>query len=296
MKKIGMIGSQLIHTYAYAMHFNKPDLEYASKAKTVPSWQLEIMKKNPEVKQLGEAQITHVWGGLEGVPEDNAGTFNLKVCKKLDEVLEACDLIMVMDEKIESRSKLIRKAIEAGRHVFADKVPSDKFSVVSELVELAREKNVALAAWSQMGYCPEYQAVQKMPQGGTALVSFSMAPDIIIQYGVHIICAAQGCFPGKIMKCAKIDANDKQCLFFVENEHGTKMILGIGGHYPGRSRIDYNIGNKAVVVENVDIGKAFREGAQEILGLLKGKKPYFDSEKMLDAASLLEKMSSALGK
>ncbi|MFH1476911.1 MAG: Gfo/Idh/MocA family oxidoreductase [Verrucomicrobiota bacterium] len=296
MKKIGLIGSQLIHTYAYAMHFNKPDLEYASKAKTVPAWQLEIMKRSPGVKLLGEAQITHIWGGLEGVPEDNAGTFNLKVCKKLSEVLEACDLIMVMDENIESRSELIRKALEAGRHVFADKIPSDKFAVVSELVELAGKKNVALAAWSQMGYCPEYQTVRAMPQGGTALVSFSMAPDIIKKYGIHIICSAQGCFPGKIMKCAMVDANDKQCLFFVENEHGTKMILGVGGHYPSRSRIDYNAGNKAAVVENVDIGKAFHAGAKEILGLLEGKTPVFNSEKMLEAAKLLEKMSGDLGK
>ena len=296
MKKIGMIGSQLIHTYAYAMHFNKPDLKYALKAKTVPAWQLEIMKQSPEVEPLGEAHITHVWGRLEGVPEDNAGTFNLKVCEKLNEVLDTCDLIMVMDENIESRSELIRKTIEAGRHVFADKIPSDKFAVVSELVELAEKKNVMLAAWSQMGHCPEYQTVRAMPQGGTALVSLCAAPDIIRKYGIHIICTAQGCFPGKITKCTMIDANDKQCLFLVENEHGTKMILGIGGHYPRPSRIDYNADNKAVVVENLDLGKAFREGAKEILGLLKGKTPIFNSDKMLEAAGILEKMSCELGK
>ena len=168
MNTIGMIGSQLIHTYAYGMQFKKPNLEAARKGKTVPQWQLEMMETASDNKPLDGVKLTHIAGGLEGVPEDMAATFDLTVEKTVDAVIEACDLIMVMDENIESRSSLIRKTIEAGKPVFADKALSTQQSVTQELINLAMDKNVKVAAWSQLGYSPEFDALKDFPQGGTA--------------------------------------------------------------------------------------------------------------------------------
>jgi len=288
MKSIGMVGSQLIHTYAYAMHLNEFDLEYARQAKTAPAWQVKMMEDFPDVEPLGGAQLTHVWGGLEGVPEDMAGTFGLTRSGSLDEVLEACDLIMVMDEQLEPRADLVKKALAAGRPVFADKVLSDSLATTTEIVDLAKRKDVMVAAWSQLGYSPELDAIREMNQGGTALATFAMKPEILRMYGIHLISTVQGAFPGKFTSC-RLLVDDEQKLAFVENEHGTRIVMGAGTLFPGgMARIDYSVGGKAVLAETRDRVGGFRNAARDIVAMLDGKPPRFTPEDLLDATRLLE--------
>ena len=291
MKTIGMTGSQLIHTYAYAMHFNSFDLEFALQAKTAPAWQVALMENEPNIEPVNEdTKITHVWGGLEGVPEDMAATFGLTVAESLEEVLEQCDLIMVMDEQIPSRTKLIRKAIEAGRDVFVDKLLSDNLTTTVELLELAKHQGVRVGAWSQMGYCPEFDIIKQMEQGGVAFAHFGMSTDIIKMYGIHIVSSIQGCFPGKFKKFIKL-AGEEQVLGFVENEHGTKIILGVGEMYPALSpQINYSVNGESVWAKGADRGTAFRRAAKEIAGITRGIEPAFSPEDLKNAASLIEQM------
>ncbi len=294
MKTVGMVGSQLIHTYAYAMQFKKPDIEAARRGKTVPAWQLAMMEAAPDLKPLSGAKLTHVAGGLAGVPEDMAATFDLKVGKTTDEVIEACDLIMVMDEIVESRTALVRKALEAGKPVFADKALSTKQSVTEELAALARSKGVGVASWSQQGYCPEYDVLKDLPPGGVALVSFRMTSDILIKYGIHLISTVQACFPGPYKRAELLTDGDTR-LLLLENEQGTKIVAGAGEAFPaGMSRVDYCVNGQPVVVETADRVGAFRRAATDVIGLLDGKTPRFSPGDMIEASGLIELISEGV--
>jgi len=293
MKTIGMIGSQLIHTYAYAMHFRKPDLAFAKQAKTVPAWQLAMMESHADLAPLAGIDFACVAGGLEGVPEDMAGTFGLHVLDSTDAVIDACDLVMVMDEQTGSRSQLVRKALEAGKPVFADKVLSISAAETEELVALAGAKGVQVAAWSQQGYCPEYDRLKELPEGGMALVSFRMSPEILRKYGIHLISTLQGCFPGPYQSVRALESGDDLRMIQVLSAAGTRVIAVAGEHVPaGMSRVDYMVNGKAVVIETTDRVGAFRRAAEDIVGMLDGKTPRFGRTDLMDASRLVELIGS----
>ena len=291
-QKIGMIGSQIIHSYGYGMHINEFNLDFAKNhAKAIPQWQLDLMLQHPETQPLKGAQITHISGGLENVPEDMAETFGLTVTKTVDETIEACDLVMVMDEQIPSRSALIRKALEMGKPVFADKLLSDDINVSMNIVKLAEEKNLMVAGWSQMGFCPELDTVKEMEQGGIALVSFNMKPEILKMYGIHAISPMQLCFPGKIKEMKLIYKDDSQRTVFIMNDKATKAILTVGTHVPaGMVRVDYSVGSKAVVAEGKDKYLAFRRGAQEVINMVNEIPPKLSARELVDASMTLEEI------
>jgi hypothetical protein len=292
MKKIGMIGTQIIHSYGYGMHINEFDLDFAIKhGKAIPEWQLNLMKQHPDTRPLGGARLTHVSGGLENVPEDMAGAFGLKVTKTVEETIEACDLIMVMDEQIPSRSALIRKTLEAGKPVFADKLFSDDRKVSEELVMLAEEKGVMAAGWSQMGFCPELDAVGKMAQGGIALAAFNMKPEILRKYCIHAISPVQVCFPGRLMEVKLISKEETQRTVFIVNDSNTKIILTVGTHVPGGIvRMDYFSEGEAVLVEGKDKHSAFRRAAREVVNMANGIKPKLYINELMDASMVLEEI------
>jgi hypothetical protein len=288
MKTIGMIGTQLIHTYVYAMHLNKADIEFAKKAPTVPKWQLDIMMKNQDIPTINDVKLTHVFGGLEGVPEDMAGTFGLTVAKSPEELFDACDLVMVMDEQIPSRTKLVEKALKADRHVFVDKMISDNFDETKRLLEMAEEKELMLCAWSQVGFFPEYEQLNALPSGGTALVSFAMAPEIFKKYCIHPICAALGAFPGRIKKSELIQSSDNAKHLMLEQENGTSIIVGLGLHFPQSARIDYCVDGKAMVIETNDKVNAVRRSAENIVSAFNGGTPKFEKEDLIEASRLAQ--------
>lgn len=292
MKKIGMIGAQIIHSYGYGMHINSFALDFAkNQGKAIPKWQLDLMEQYPDTRPLSGAQLTHISGGLENVPEDMAGTFGLTVTKTVEETIEACDLIMVMDEQIASRSALIRKVLEAGKPVFADKLLSDDIKVTRDLVALAKKKGVMVTGWSQMGFCPELDAVKAMEQGGTALLSFNMKPEILKMYGIHAISPMQLCFPGKIKEIKLISKEETQRTAFIVNEKGTKIIITVGTHVPaGIVRVDYLIGGKAVIAEGKDKHLAFRRAAREIINMANGAAPSLSANELVDASRALEEI------
>jgi Oxidoreductase family, NAD-binding Rossmann fold len=291
MKKIGMVGDKLIHTYAYAMHINNFNLETAKSAETIPPWQLELMEENPECKPVNhKAVITAVWGADNTAAKELAGVFDMKVCGSPEEVFAECDLVMVMDEKFDSRLTLTRAALEAGKDVFVDKIPSLKSLDVKELFDLASSKNLTLAAWSQMGFAQEYSVLHDAPQGGVAMLSLRLNKSMIKEYSPHLVFSALATFPGKILNSRCILDNDEQVLWFVENEHGTKLILGIGEMYPPLVTINYNIAGKTIALQTTDICSAFRRSAEAVVGTCDGKQFTFSNAGILEAGTLIEKI------
>ncbi len=292
MKKIGIIGTRIIHSYGYGMHLNRFNLQFAeNNGQAVPQWQLDLMKKNPDTVPLGGASVTHISGGPENVPEDMAGTFGLKVTKTVEETIDACDLIMVMDEQIDSRTNLIRKALKAGKHVFADKLLSDKLEVTRELIGLAKDNNLLVSGWSQMGFCAEFDIFQNTDQGGVALISYNMKPEIFAMYGIHIITPMQVCFPGRVRHIELISKDADQLLALIINDNNTKIILSAGEHaQAGVVRIDYAINGQSILVQGGDRCAAFRRAAQEVAKIAQGARPVISDQELLDASLILEEI------
>jgi len=287
MKTIGIIGSHLIHTFAYAMHFNHPDLEKAASATSIPMWQLELLKSAGEFNPLGGARLTHIFGEPEGVAKDMAAIFDLQRADSAQQVLDACDSVMVMDENPDSRAKMIHLAIDSGVDVFADKLVSIEPRATAQTLELARKRSVRLAAWSQMGFAEELTRLHGLPTGGTAYITFGVDPDEFEAYGIHVISAVQGAFPGRIMELQRLKAGPQR-LALLEHEVGTSILLGIGGRFPaGFVRIDYSVEGKTTSIETANKALAFRNAAREILALLDGKPPRFGPADMIEASRLV---------
>jgi hypothetical protein len=221
-----------------------------------------------------------------------AATFGLTRAGTPEEVIDACDLVMVMDENLQSRTALVRRALEAGKHVFADKVLSDRLAVTRELTDLAASRNVMVAAWSQQGFCPEYDAVAGMPPGGVALVGFPMTVDILKMYGIHLISSVQGCFPGTFSNC-RLFADERRRVLCMETDDGTRIVAAAGEDFPaGVSRVDYCVDGKAVLIEATDRAGAFRRAAADLVGMLDGRPARFTPRDMLEASRLLELMTA----
>jgi hypothetical protein len=292
MKKIGIIGSRIIHSYGYGMHLNRFNLEFAeNNGKAVPQWQLDLMKKHPDTEPIGGASVTHVSGGPENVPEDMAGTFGLKATKTVEETIDACDLIMIMDEQINSRTNLIRKALKAGKYVFADKLLSDNLDAAKELIGLAKGNNLLVSGWSQMGFCAEFDKLKNMDQGGVALISYNMKPEIFAMYGIHIITPMQVCFPGRVRHIELISKDADQLLALIINDNNTKIILSAGEHaQAGVVRIDYAINGQSILAEGGDRCAAFRRAAKEVVNMAQGSIPVISDQALLDASMIIEEI------
>lgn len=289
MKSIGIIGSHLIHTYAYAMQFNQPDLTAARRAPAaaLPEWQLRIMEAHGSQEPLEGGRLTHVCGGPAGLPETMAAVFGAQVAASAQAVCEVCDVIMVLDEDVPSRSRLAEQALQAGRHVFVDKIVAEDPAQVRRLIRLAQAKGVALDAYSQLGMAQELESVRAMPAGGAAWVTFHVSQAQLPIYAIHAISVVQRAFPGLITKYHPVLKGPGR-LGVLENDKGTRIVLALGEDYPkgGVVRVEYCVGERVQSVTTSDKNAMFRRSAQAILNMATGNPPAFTSTQLVEASTL----------
>ena len=193
MKKLAMIGTQIIHTVPYLSYFN--GFDPALLQKNAKPWMAAMLKGKPPEPRTSAARFTHIWAGEREEAQRLAESCRVeKVANSPHEFIAEVDAVFVMDEKVEERAKLMRPFLEAGKAVFVDKILSLSMTTTEELLSLAREKGAPLAAWSQLRFASGLGEIAKMPRGGSALASFRMALDILPMYSIHLISAVQGAF------------------------------------------------------------------------------------------------------
>ncbi len=286
MKQIGMIGSHVIHSFAYAEHFNRADMPAVRAAEAIPSWQQQMLIERPMTPTIEGVELTHVFGENRDVAQDMVDIFHLTCADSAEQVIEACDLVMVMDEKLESRAALTEQALRAGRPTFVDKVPSLDPAETRRLIELAGEQGKRLAAWSQLAFASELNDVRDLAAGGVAHVGFHLTPDIFDIYAIHPINALQAAFPGRFKRIAPLPGDG---MFLLEHEAGTRIVLSLGESFPAwHVRIDYCAAGAAVLVRTLDRHAMFAAGARDVVALLGDAPTRLGDAEMIEASTLVD--------
>ena len=237
MIKLGMVGKVLIHNYPYGAWFNGADDDVLEERCT-KRWMLELIRGRFPEPASSRARITHVWAGERVEAEAIAASCRIgNVCDSAEEVIAAVDGVLVLDEDIEHRTRLVRQSLQAGRGVYVDKIPSLDPAEARELVELAQAKGVPRAAWSQLLMAREAAPFREL-QGGAGLVTFNLAPDIVDKYGVHLVCAAFAAFGADPVHMAAVDTGETGaptiCLSYAD---GKDVILRAGTDVPPRGHV-----------------------------------------------------------
>ncbi len=268
MIKLGMVGETLIHNYPYAAWFNGADAE-ALEERCTKAWMLELIRGRFDEPVAQGSRITHVWAGVHEEAEAIAASCRIEnVCDSAEEVLENVDGLLVLDEEFEPRTRMVEACLRAGKPVFVDKVAALDPDKTRELVDLAQEKDVPMAAWSQLLFAAEAVSLQGC-EGGVALVTFSLAKDIVAQYGIHLVCSAFAAFGADPTHMAAIDGGpDGTPMVELGYADGKDVVLRAGTDVPARGTVAYvSKQGEPTVARLMDMGAMFDGSAAALTAM-----------------------------
>ncbi|MGC9317335.1 MAG: hypothetical protein ACP5KN_04780 [Armatimonadota bacterium] len=258
MVTLGMVGKTLIHNYPYGAYFNGTDAE-ALEERCTKRWMLELIRGRFPEPATEASRITHVWAGeREEAEAIAAGCLIDNICETPEEVIAGVDAVLVLDEDAEFRADTVEQCLAAGRSVYVDKTPAMEPERTRELVSMAVDRDLRLAAWSQLLFAPEAEALHGV-EGGSALVTFKLSRDIVDRYGIHLVCsafAAFGCDPVHMATVANGPGGPP--MMILSYEDGKDVVLRAGSDVPPRGSISY-VGNDegSVVVMLEDMAAMF---------------------------------------
>jgi len=260
MVSLGMVGKVLIHNYPYGAYFNGTDARLLEEHCT-KKWMLEFIRgRFPEPVAAG-SRITHVWAGDRAEAEAIAAGCRIgRVCDSVEEVIENVDGVLILDEDADFRTETIERCLHAGKSVYADKVVSLIPQRTRELVALAEQNDLRIAAWSQLLFAAEARALECVA-GGAALVTFNLKPDIVPQYGIHLVCSAMAAFGHDPVQMDSLPTmSGRPPMITMTYADGKHVLLRAGEDLPPRGIIVY-------------VGSA----AEPIIAKLSDMAPMFDS-------------------
>ena len=199
--------------------------------------------------------------------------------------------MLVLDEDIAFRADTVERCLRAGKSVYADKTPALSAERVRALVELAQEKDVRLAAWSQLLFAPEAEPLRSV-EGGAALVTFNLSPDIVEAYGIHLVCSAFAAFGADPVHMTKIEGGpDSPPMIGLTYGDGKSVVLRAGTDVPPRGCIVYaGPGTDPIVVKLADMAAMFDGSAAALADMFERRTWPVPPEALIamtEAASLL---------
>ena len=291
MIKLGMVGKVLIHSYPYGAYFNGTD-DDKLETRCNKAWLRALVQgRHPEPVAAG-SRITHVWAGVRDDAERLADCCRIEnVCDTLDEVIDGVDGVLVMDEDIPFRTETVERCLRAGKPVFADKTLALSVDKTRELVALAQEKGLPIAAWSQLLFAPEAKAFGGL-EGGAGLVTFNLVPDNLSGYGIHLVCSALGAFGLDPIDMTRIDTGPNGPPMLALTYADGKTVVARGGQdLPPRGSISY-LGKQggSVTAQLADMGAMFDGSAAALATLFQQRRPAVPPDalvRMTEGVSLL---------
>jgi hypothetical protein len=291
MVKIGMVGKTLIHNYPYAAWFNGTDEEVLQERCT-KAWMLKLIEGRFPEPAAQNSRITHVWAGeREEAEAVAAGCLIPNVCDSAEEVIEAVDGLLVLDEEMDARTATVEAALEAGLPVFVDKVPAATPERTRELVDLAVERDLPLAAWSQLIFAPEAEPLREL-EGGSALVTYRLAPEIVDVYGVHLVCSAFAAFGADPVGMSAIDNGpDGIPMMALRYEDGKDVVLRAGSDVPPHGSVAYIGADRGIVSVSLrDMAAMFDASAAALQSMFEDRERPLEPDavvRMSEAVTLL---------
>jgi len=285
VKRLAMIGTEIIHTYPYLSYFNGFDPELVRK--NAKPWMAALLEgKSPEPRS-SNVRITHVWAGEREEAERLAESCGVEnVADSPHEFIGQVDGVMVMDEKIEERARLMRPFIEAGKAVFVDKILSLEPGVTEELLQLADAKGSPVAACSQLRFAPGVRGIAEKPRGGVALMSFRIRLEVLPFYAIHLISAAHGVF-GANAACARKVSNGNGVTLHILQRDGTQLLLYLSPDAPPGLNICYFSKEGGCLAEGGDKYEMFASCARAIEEMVVTGRSFVPREEMLEATRLV---------
>ena len=291
MTRLGMVGKVLIHNYPYGAYFNGTDAEELE-ARCSKAWMLAFLRGRHPAPVAKRSRITHVWAGLRDEAERIADSCRIEtVCDSLDEVIDNVEGVLVLDEDIAFRTETVERCLRAGRSVFVDKILSMSVDRTCELVALAEERNVGLAAWSQLLFAPEARRFRNL-EGGAGLVTFNLSKENVPGYGIHLVCSAFAAFGADPVHMARIEGGPNGLpMLLLTYADGKDVVLRAGQDVPPRGSVGYlGKGTDPLVAQLADLGAMF-DGSAEALALMfeRNQAPVAPESvvRMTEAAALL---------
>lgn len=164
--KIGIIGAQNTHARHFCKVFNEE-------------------KRHPGMA------VTHLYG--EDAPESAAALcaeFGIDTCRSEEEVISACDAIVVTYRKGSLHFEPVMKALKARKSVFNDKPFATDSARAEEIAEYTQSRGLMLCGGSNLKLLPALAEIKARITDGThAIVSFAADPDSEYDgywfYGIH---------------------------------------------------------------------------------------------------------------
>lgn len=185
MIKLAMIGTQIIHTYCYAACFNGCSWEKVE-AYARP-WMVNMMRGQDLAPVTEEAEIVKIWAGDEAEAGRIAEACSIpEVARTADEACTDVDGVLVLDEDWDARYTHVRRALNAGCHVFCDKLVSAVPNENDEASSEAQTKGLALLSWSQMALSGELSAVASLSAPRSVWMASRLSGEAMRTHAVHL--------------------------------------------------------------------------------------------------------------
>lgn len=165
MIKIGIIGINEGngHPYSYSSIFNgfNPEFIDLCPMQIIRNYLTDI-HKNENI--IAEANVTHIWT-QNFLESTNIAKFtNIpNVVKDVDELINKVDAVILARDDVESHYKFAKEIVKRGVPIFIDKLITDDFETLSDLLEIRDKSNSKIMATSSSRYTPLiYEAKKKL--------------------------------------------------------------------------------------------------------------------------------------
>jgi len=297
MIKLGMVGKVIIHNYPYAAYFNGADDELL-RTRCSKTWMLPFLEGQFPEPVAGNSRITHVWAGVRDEAERIAECCRIEhVCGTLEEAIEQVQGVLILDEDIPFRTETVERCLEAGKSVFVDKILALSVNRTRTLVALAEEKGAKIAAWSQTLFDPECDQFKGLP-GGAGLVTYNLARDNVLGYGIHLVCLAFAAFGHDSASMVAVDTGAEGWPVVALNyADGKNVILRAGQDLPPSGNVSYfGQGTDCLCARLGDNGTMFRRSAAALEDMFEnGREPLPPQAlvRMTEAVALLSRTTAA---
>jgi hypothetical protein len=234
MIKIGIIGINEGngHPYSYSSIFNgfNQELIDLCPMQIIKKYLIEI-HKNENI--IADVNVTHIWTQDFQESSNIAKLTNIKhVVKDIDDLINKVDAVILARDDIENHYKFAKQIVKRGVPLFIDKLITDDFESLNNLLAMKNNSNCKIMATSSSRYTPLiYEAKEKLNNSdvkylhGISKVSW-------LRYANHLLDGICFLFGTDFYSIQNISTNGQIDIMHIVYKNGLECILTIKADFP----------------------------------------------------------------